>query len=59
MTWKRVYLNKLAMLPDKDYKMDVKVGHRLYKEYMEFLSPFNVKGTKFVVERMIDLMKKI
>ena len=23
-------------------------------EYMEYLSPFNVKGTKFVVERMID-----
>ena len=55
MTWKRVYLNKLAMLPDKDYKMDVKDSDtRLYKEYMEFLSPFNVKGTKFVVERMID-----
>ena len=55
MTWKRVYLNKLAMLPDKEYKMDVKDSDtRLYKEYMEFLSPFNVKGTKFVVERMND-----
>jgi len=55
MTWKRVYLNKLAMLPQQDYKMDVKDSDtRFYKEYMEFLSPFNVKGTKFVVERMID-----
>ena len=55
MTWKRVYLNKLAMLPQQGYKVDVKDSDtRFYKEYMEFLSPFNVKGTKFVVERMID-----
>ena len=55
MTWKRVYLNKLAMLPQQDYKVDVKDSEtRFFKEYMEYLSPFNVKGTKFVIERMID-----
>ena len=55
MTWRRVYLNKLAMLPEQDYRADVKDSRtRYYKEYMEYLSPFNVKGTKFVIERMID-----
>ncbi len=51
----RVYLNKLAMLPDDDYRVDVTDSDtRLFKDYMEFLAPFNVKGTKFVVERMLD-----
>ena len=51
----RVYLNKLAMLPDNDYRVDATDSDtRLFKDFMEFLDPFNVKGTKFVVERMLD-----
>lgn len=51
----RVYLNKLAMLSDNDYRVDAADSDtRLFKDFMEFLEPFNVKGTKFVVERMLD-----
>ncbi|MFP6681729.1 MAG: DUF1329 domain-containing protein, partial [Gammaproteobacteria bacterium] len=51
----RVYLNKLAMLPEDSYQVEVPDSDtRLFKDFMEFLDPFNVKGTKFVVERMLD-----
>ncbi len=51
----RVYLNKLAMLADNNYRVDATDSDtRLFKDFMEFLDPFNVKGTKFVVERMLD-----
>ncbi len=51
----RVYLNKLAMLPGDAYQVEVPDSDtRLFKDFMEFLDPFNVKGTKFVVERMLD-----
>ena len=54
-SYHRVYLNNLAMLPDQNYKVDIKDSKtRFFKDYIEFFSPFNVKGTKFVVERMND-----
>ena len=54
-SYHRVYLNNLAMLPNQNYKVDIKDSKtRFFKDYIEFFSPFNVKGTKFVVERMND-----
>ena len=54
-SYHRVYLNKLAMLPDQDYRVHVPDSDTIFfKDYMEFLDPFNVKGTKFVIERMLD-----
>jgi len=51
----RVYLNKLAMLQETDYQVPVPDSDtRFFKDYIEFVEPFNVKGTKFVVERMLD-----
>ncbi len=55
MTYHRVYLSKLATLPDQDYRMDVPGSDELfYKDYMEFLSPFDIAGTKFVIERPLE-----
>ena len=54
-SYHRVYLNKLAMLPQNNYKVNLKDSEtRFYKDFMEFLEPRDVKGTKFVVERMLD-----
>ncbi len=54
-SYHRVYLNKLAMLPQNNYKVNLKDSNtRFYKDFMEFLEPRDVKGTKFVVERMLD-----
>ena len=51
----RIYLNKLAWLPDQQYRFDVTDSDsRYFKDYIAFLSPFDVKGTSFVVERMND-----
>jgi hypothetical protein len=51
----RVYLNKLAMLSEQDYRIEAADSTtRLFKDFIEFLDPFNVKGTKFVIERMLD-----
>jgi len=51
----RVYLNNLAMLPAEDYQVAVPDSDsRFFKDYIEFVEPFNIKGTKFVVERMMD-----
>lgn len=52
MSYHRVYLSHLAMLPGQGYKVDVDGADRLlWKDFFEFLEPFDVKGTKFVVER--------
>jgi hypothetical protein len=52
MSYHRVYLSRLAMLPGQGYQVDVDDADRLlWKDYFEFLEPFDVKGTKFVVER--------
>ena len=54
-SYHRVYLNNLAMLPEQGYRVDVRDSDtRFFKDYMEFLDPFNIKGTKFVIERMLD-----
>ena len=54
-SYHRVYLNHLAMLPNQQYKVKLQDSNtRFFKDYIEFLAPFNVKGTKFVVERMLD-----
>ena len=51
----RVYLNYLAWLPEDSYRFDVPdAERRFYKDYIEFVSPFDVAGTKFVVERSLD-----
>ena len=54
-SYHRIYLNKLAWLPDQQYRFDVDDSDtRYFKDYISFLSPFDVKGTSFVVERMND-----
>lgn len=51
----RVYLSHLAMFPSDHYRVDVEGSDRyLFKDYMEFLEPFDVKGTQFVLERALD-----
>lgn len=51
----RVYLNHLAMLPDQGYRVNASDSDkRLYKDYVEFFEPFDVQGTKFVIERPLD-----
>jgi hypothetical protein len=51
----RVYLNNLAMLPEQNYHIEVPDSDtRFFKDYIAFLAPFNIKGTRFVVERMRD-----
>ncbi|MSQ68342.1 MAG: DUF1329 domain-containing protein [Gammaproteobacteria bacterium] len=53
--YQRVYLNHLAWLGSNSYRADADdATSRLYKDYVEFLEPFDVKGTKFVVERPLD-----
>ena len=55
MTYHRVYLSKLSNLPDQGYRMDVAGSDELlYKEHMELLSPFDVAGMQFVIERPLD-----
>jgi hypothetical protein len=55
MTYHRVYISKLSDLPDQGYRMDVAGSDELlYKEHMELLSPFDVAGTQFVIERPLD-----
>lgn len=50
-----VYLNHIATLPEQGYRVNASDSStRLFKEYAEFLEPFDVKGTKFVVERPLD-----
>lgn len=55
LDYRRVYLNKLAHLPGNGYRLKGGDGGALYwKEFVEFLEPFDVAGTKFVVERSLD-----
>ncbi len=52
MSYHRVYLSHIAMLPDQEYRLDLDDSKRLlWKEFFEFFEPFDVKGTKFVIER--------
>ena len=48
-------MNNLAMLEKQNYRMKGRdADTRYFKEYFGFLSPHNVAGTKFVIERMPD-----
>ena len=51
-SYHRVYLSRLAMLPDQAYRIDLDDAERLlWKDFFEFFEPFDIKGTKFVIER--------
>lgn len=55
----RVYLNHLAMLPDRGYKVDASNSDKRYfKDYISFVEPFDVQGTTFVVERSSDPLEE-
>jgi hypothetical protein len=58
MFYQRVYLSKLASEPLKNYRMNVDGSKDLlYKEFVEFKSPFDMAGMKFVIERPLDQTK--
>ena len=51
----RVYLNHLAAFPESGYRVDAEGSDRLlWKDYLDTFEPFDVKGTRFVVERSLD-----
>ncbi len=51
----RVYLSHLAGLSENDYRVDAEDSDRLlWKDYLDTFEPFDVKGTRFVVERSLD-----
>ena len=53
--YRRVYLGKLAQEADNDYRFDIgDKGDLYWKESLEFLEPFDVAGSKFVIERALD-----
>ena len=57
--YQRVYLNHLAWMEGNGYRAEADdVETRLHKDYVEFLEPTDVKGTKFVVERMLDALEE-
>lgn len=55
LRYHRALIAHLAYLPGSGYRLDVDDADTvLWKEYVEFLDPFNIKGTRFVVERPLD-----
>ena len=51
----RVYLSHLAGLPESGYRVDAEDSTRLlWKDYLDTFEPFDVKGTRFVIERSLD-----
>lgn len=55
MFYHRVYLSKLAIKADNDYRLDLDDSdHLFFKEYIEMLSPFDIAGLKLVLERPLD-----
>jgi hypothetical protein len=53
--YQRVYLAALAHRAGDGYRIDLEGSAGLHwKEYLEFIDPFNIKGTRFVVERALD-----
>ena len=53
--YRKVYLNHLPMLPIQNYAIKIKDSETLFfKEFYEFLSPHNVAGTMFLIERKLD-----
>ena len=55
MFYHRVYLSGLSTEKNNDYKLPVDGSDKyLFKEYIEMLSPYDVAGMKFVLERPIE-----
>ena len=55
MFYHRVYLSGLATEKNNNYRLPVDgSGKYLFKEYIEMLSPYDVAGMKFVLERPIE-----
>jgi hypothetical protein len=55
MWFHRVYLNRLAMLPESGYTIAVSGSDDVhYKDFMEITAPFDVAGAKFIIERSLD-----
>lgn len=55
MWFHRAYLQRLAMLPESGYGMDVSGSDGThYKDFMEITAPFDVAGAKFIIERSLD-----
>ena len=53
--YQRVYLRHLAMLPDRDYALrGAGAAGLFYKDYLEITGPFDMKDTRFVIERSDD-----
>lgn len=52
-SYQRVYLNHVSTLAGDDFRVQVADSDsRFFKEYLEMFEPFDVKGMKFVIERM-------
>ena len=55
MVYRRVYFRHLATLADQDYELRNAGGEGLlYKDSAEIIAPFDMKGTRFVIERSND-----
>ena len=53
--FQRVYFSHLATLPDKNYTLPAYGAAEVeYKEYDEFIEPYDVRGQRFVVQRASD-----
>ncbi len=51
----RVFLSHIPMLAEQDYHLAVSGGGELlYKDYLEFTAPFDLAGTRMVIERSLD-----
>ncbi len=51
----RVFMSHIPMLADQGYRLNTSGGGQvLYKDYMEFTAPFDVAGTRMVIERSLD-----
>ena len=57
VNYQRAILSHLAHLPEEEYRLDLDDARELHwKEYVEFLDPFDVRGTRFVVERPLQAL---
>ena len=53
-SYNRVYLSHVASLPEQNYRVDIDdAGKLFWKEHIQFLEPFDIKGTSFVIERAL------
>jgi len=57
--YQRAYYSHLAQLPQTDYLLPVdNAGEFEYKDYVEFLEPYDVRGSRFLVYRYDDPRKQ-